>query len=377
MEHQELADWLQLLLTPGIGNSSARKLLAALGLPGNVFSQSHAALCTLVGPAQAAALQSEPEGLAALLECTWNWLNADPLRRRILTLGDALYPQSLLQTEDPPLLLYAMGMASAWSENLLNAASCLAVVGSRNPSPQGLANSREFARALSEAGLTIVSGMALGVDGAAHEGALDGAPAGSLATVAVVGTGLDRVYPTRHRELAQRIAERGLLLSEFPLGTPPLAQNFPMRNRIISGLSRGTLVVEAALQSGSLITARLAAEQGREVFAVPGSIHSTQSHGCHTLLKQGAKLVESAQDVLEELGPDSAPERVPAYATLTADADEPVLLQALGHDPVGLDALQARTGLPTPELLAGLMTLELQGLVARRPGGLFQRMVRA
>ena len=195
--------------------------------------------------------------------------------------------------------------------------------------------------------------------------------------VAVVGTGLDRVYPTRHRELAQRIAERGLLLSEFPLGTPPLAQNFPMRNRIISGLSRGTLVVEAALQSGSLITARLAAEQGREVFAVPGSIHSTQSHGCHTLLKQGAKLVESAQDVLEELGPDSAPERVPAYATLTADADEPVLLQALGHDPVGLDALQARTGLPTPELLAGLMTLELQGLVARRPGGLFQRMVRA
>ena len=302
MEHQELADWLQLLLTPGIGNSSARKLLAALGLPGNVFSQSHAALCTLVGPAQAAALQSEPEGLA---------------------------------------------------------------------------NSREFARALSEAGLTIVSGMALGVDGAAHEGALDGAPAGSLATVAVVGTGLDRVYPTRHRELAQRIAERGLLLSEFPLGTPPLAQNFPMRNRIISGLSRGTLVVEAALQSGSLITARLAPEQGREVIAGPGSSHSTQSHGCHTLLKQGAKLVESAQDVLEELGPDSAPERVPAYATLTADADEPVLLQALGHDPVGLDALQARTGLPTPELLAGLMTLELQGLVARRPGGLFQRMVRA
>jgi len=378
MEHQELAGWLRLLLTPGIGNTSTRKLLAALGLPGSVFAQSHAALCNLVSPAQAAALQREPRGLAALLESTWDWLHADPASRRILTLGDALYPQQLLQTEDPPLLLYAMGMPSAWTDNLLNAASssCLAVVGSRNPSPQGAANSREFARTLAEAGLTIVSGMALGVDGAAHEGALEGAAPGRLATVAVVGTGLDRVYPNQHRNLAYRIAQRGLLLSEFPLGTPPLAQNFPMRNRIISGLSRGTLVVEAALQSGSLITARQAGEQGREVFAVPGSIHSTQSHGCHALIKQGAKLVESAQDILEELGP-SGQECTPAYPTAStenADGEEPALLQALGHDPVGLDALQARTGLPTPELLAGLMTLELQGLVARRPGGLFQRM---
>jgi DNA processing protein len=382
MEHQELADWLRLLHTPGIGNTSARKLLAAFGLPGTVFSQAPTVLCAIVSPAQALALQSEPEDLAAQLKTTWDWLNADTVARRVLTLGDPLYPQSLLQMEDPPMLLYAMGMSAAWADNLLNTAatSCIAVVGSRNPSPQGAANARQFAQALSEAGLTIVSGMALGVDGAAHEGALDGAAAGMLATVAVVGTGLDRVYPGRHRDLAHRIAQGGVLLSEFPLGTPPLAQNFPMRNRIISGLSRGTLVVEAALQSGSLITARLAAEQGREVFAIPGSIHSAQSRGCHALIKQGAKLVESAQDVLEELNPGSSLASDTGSTEPTAathDACDTPLLQALGHDPVGLDALQARTGLPTPELLAELMTLELQGLVARRPGGLFQRQVLA
>jgi DNA processing protein len=386
MEHQELADWLRLLHTPGIGNTSARRLLAAFGLPGAVLAQRHAALCSVVSPAQAQALQTEPPDLAALLKTTWEWLNAEPASRRILPLGDPLYPQSLLQTEDPPLLLYAMGMAEAWTYNLLNAASatCLAVVGSRNPSPQGAANARQFAQALTDAGLIIVSGMATGVDGAAHEGALLGAAAGRLATVAVVGTGLDRVYPSRHRDLAHRIAQSGVLLSEFPLGTPPLAANFPQRNRIISGLSRGTLVVEAALLSGSLITARLAAEQGREVFAIPGSIHSTHSHGCHALIKQGAKLVESAQDVLEELDLHNAaqPERaetpaVPRPQAVPEDAKASALLQALGFDPTGLDALQARTGLPTPELLAQLMTLELQGLVARRPGGLFQRMAPA
>jgi DNA processing protein len=396
MEHQELADWLRLLLTPGVGNTSARRLLAAFGLPAAVLAQSPEALSTLLTPTQTQALLNEPADLEALLDTTWDWLSAEPAARRILTLGDPLYPQSLLNTEDPPLLLYAMGMPGAWSDNLLNAAgtACLAIVGSRNPSPQGVANGRQFAQALAEAGLTIVSGLALGIDGAAHEGALLGAAADRLATVAVVGTGLDRVYPRQHRALAHRIAERGILLSEFHLGTAPLAPNFPMRNRIISGLSRGTLVVEAALQSGSLITARMAVEQGREVFAIPGSIHSTQSHGCHALIKQGAKLVESAQDVLEELGwqaalslqPDWVPtqQEQPAQTAASATAAAPAptgpesaLLQALGFDPVGLDALQARTGLPTPELLAQLMTLEVQGQVARLSGGLFQRMAQA
>jgi DNA processing protein len=249
----------------------------------------------------------------------------------------------------------------------------LAIVGSRNPTPQGRLDAHQFARAFAEAGVTVVSGLALGIDGAAHEGALEGAPAGAVATIAVVGTGLDRVYPKRHLDLAHRIADRGMLLSEYPLGTPPLQQNFPRRNRLIAALSQGTLVVEAALQSGSLITARLAAEQGREVFAIPGSIHSPQSRGCHALLRQGAKLVESAQDVLEDLRfvlPAGAP-LSPAWP-----AGDRALLDALGYDPVGLDALIARTGIPAPLLQAQLLELELAGEVARQPGGLFQRLVR-
>jgi DNA processing protein len=387
MDRQELAAWLRLLLTPGVGNGSARKLLAAFGLPADVFAQTESTLASVVSLTQASALLQEPPECAALLATTWDWLQAAPDSHRVLALGDVLYPQSLLQTEDPPLLLYGMGLPEAWTHNLLNAPAtrAMAVVGSRNPSPQGAANARQFSQALAEAGLCIVSGLALGVDGAAHEGALAGAAEGVLATVAVVGTGLDRVYPARHRDLAHRIAQRGLLISEYPLGTAPLAANFPRRNRIISGLSVGTLVVEAALQSGSLITAKMAVEQGREVFAIPGSIHSTQSRGCHALIKQGAKLVESAQDVLEELQTDAG-----LTVEVTADHDAPAaqsgpasegeasaLLQALGFEPVALDGLQARTGLPTADLLAQLMTLELQGIVARLPGGLFQRQAQA
>ena len=261
------------------------------------------------------------------------------------------------------------------------------MVGSRNPTPQGADNAHALARNLAAGGLTIVSGLALGVDGAAHEGALQGAPAGQLATIAVVGTGLDRVYPRQHRDLAHRIAQGGLILSEYPLGTPPLAPNFPRRNRLISGLSQATLVVEAALQSGSLITAKQALEQGRDVMAIPGSIHSAQSKGCHALIKQGAKLVESAQDVLEELqrpaaltqaaldwDASGAPGLDDDAATSSADGDERALLRALGHDPVGLDALQARCGWPTAQLQAQLLELELMGHVGRLPGGLFQRI---
>ena len=256
------------------------------------------------------------------------------------------------------------------------------MVGSRNPTPQGAQNARQFARALAGGGVTIVSGLALGIDAAAHEGALDGAAPGALATIAVIGTGIDRVYPRQHRDLAHRIAGRGLIVSEYPIGTPPLAHNFPRRNRLIAGLSQGTLVVEAALQSGSLITARLASEQGKEVFAIPGSIHSPQSRGCHALIRQGAKLVETAEDVLEELrwpgNLDFATQKEaagadPVSASGPKDPDHD-LLEALGADPVSLDALQARTGLDTPTLQARLLTLELDGRVGRLPGGLFQRL---
>lgn len=384
MEREELSAWLRLQLTPGVGNTTARQLLAAFGLPDRMYQQSAAALGEVVSARQAAALLQSPSELPALLEVTWAWLQQDPEQHHVLTLGDPAYPQSLLNMEDPPLLLYGMGASEVWQQNLLATCSThsVAVVGSRNPTAQGVANARQFSQALAQAGLTVVSGLALGVDGAAHEGALDGATAGQLATIAVVGTGLDRVYPKQHFDLAHRIAQRGVLLSEYALGTPPLSANFPKRNRIIAGLARGTLVVEAALQSGSLITARLASEQGKDVFAIPGSIHSTQARGCHALIKQGAKLVECAQDILEELAlpfasatDTGAACAIPTGAAGLFDADTGVL-ETLGFDPTSLDALQARTGMDTPRLQAKLMELELLGLVARLPGGLFQRMAR-
>ena len=379
MDRDELSSWLRLELTPGVGNTTARQLMAAFGLPHQVFEASPNSLEQVVSARLRAALQQEPAALPTLLETTWQWLQDNPQQHRVLVLGDPAYPQTLLNMEDPPLLLYGMGAVGAWASAGLNAATLqsLAVVGSRNPTPQGAANARAFAQALAEAGLTIVSGLALGVDGAAHEGALDGAADGQLATIAVVGTGLDRVYPRQHRDLAHRIAQRGILLSEYPLGTPPISANFPKRNRIIAGLARGTLVVEAALKSGSLITARLASEQGKDVFAIPGSIHSTQARGCHALIKQGAKLVESAQDILEELGtltPELFPPANGPLPTVSAEAEDE-LLGALGFGPLGLDALQARTGLDIATLQARLMEFEILGQVSRLPGGLFQRLV--
>ncbi len=375
MERAELAGWLRLSLTPSIGDGAARRLLAAFGLPERIFAQPDAALREVVSQAQAAALQQPPPNLQAQIDLTWQWLHANDngTTRRVVTLGDAGYPASLLEMADPPLLLYVLGAADY---NLTQLGRSIAVVGSRNPTPQGATNARSFARALGEAGLPVVSGLALGVDGAAHQGALDAAGnAPRLATVAVVGTGLDRVYPARHRDLAHRITQQGLIVSELPLGTPPLTQNFPKRNRLIAGLARGTLVVEAALQSGSLITARLASEQGKEVFAIPGSIHSPQSRGCHALIRQGAKLVESVSDILEELPP--LPTRAAGgngHAANAVDATDHPLLDALGFDPVSLDALSARTGWGAAALQAKMLELELDGHIARLPGGLFQRM---
>ena len=395
MEKDELAAWLRLTLSPGVGNDAARRLLAAFGLPQAIFQQTASALQQVVSPAHASALLAEPPKLAALLDTTWDWLHApDPsgCGRAVLTLADASYPSGLLAMADPPLMLYLLGAgilkknvppapgasAQEATKTIANDLSrCIAMVGTRNPTPQGATNARQFAQHFSAAGLTVVSGLALGIDGAAHEGALAGAPDApdTLATIAVVGTGLDRVYPSRHLALAHRIAQRGLIVSEYPLGTPPLPGNFPKRNRIIAGLSLGTLVVEAAQPSGSLITARLAVEQGKEVFAIPGSIHAPQSRGCHALIKQRAKLVESAQDVLEEL-------QLPGTTTIAlfpkddsdTDAAEDEVLEALGFDATGLDALVARTGIDAAALQVRLLELELDGQVARLPGGLFQRM---
>lgn len=364
MPLHELAAWLRLLGTAGVGADSARKLLAAFGPPESVFQQGRPALHAVVGPRLAQALLTPPEDLAANIDLATNWL-AGGSNRHILSLDDPRFAPELLQMADPPLLLYVLGQIET-----LQHPQRLAIVGSRNPTPQGEQNARQFAQALGEAGVCVVSGLALGVDGAAHEGAL----AGGAPTLAVVGTGLDRVYPRRHLALAHRIAAQGALISEYPLGTPPLPGNFPRRNRLIAGLSQGALVVEAAMHSGSLITARLAAEQGREVFAIPGSIHAPQSRGCHALIRQGAKLVESAQDILEDLRittPD-APSNPAKIDDPLADSDS--LLKAMGFDPVSLDALQARTGLDTGTLQARLLELELQGDVGRLPGGLLQRL---
>ena len=393
-------------MTPGVGNETIRKLLATFGLPCAVLAQAPTALRQVVSSAKVAALGTVPPGWAEQLELTWQWLQQTgegSAQRHIVVLGDPEYPASLLTIEDPPLMLYLLGagkfipqqhpndaelempaLCAIANNRTGSLAQSSAIVGSRNPTPQGALNARQFAKAMGAAGLTVVSGLALGVDTAAHEGALDSVKPSDvwLATVAVVGTGLDRVYPRENRELAHRIAQHGLLMSEYPLGTPPLSSNFPRRNRLIAGLAQGTLVVEAALKSGSLITANLTAEQGKEVFAIPGSIHSSQARGCHALIKQGAKLVESAQDVLEEM---KISERPMAATYLVAALAQPedigdlfgtenALLSALGFDPVGLDALQARCHLVASELQAQLMTLELDGLVARLPGGLFQRI---
>ena len=377
MDALELQAWLRLTLSPGVGNETSRKLLAAFGSAQAVFAQGAPALRQLGTDKLVKAIQSEPPTLAAQLQTTLDWLQAGD-DRRVVVLGDAAYPAALLDIEDPPLMLYMLGtQVNRTQAATKKIAINLAIVGSRNPTPQGESNARQFAKVFGGAGLCVVSGLALGIDGAAHDGAM----LGGGETIAVVGTGLDRVYPKKHLALAHRIAQQGMIISEFPLGTPPLTANFPKRNRIISGLSRGTLVVEAALQSGSLITARLASEQGKEVFAIPGSIHSPQSRGCHALIKQGAKLVELAQDVLEELNlpvagltgfSASRPENG-TNPTAGQTCDDP-LLAALGFDAVSLDALQARTGLDTARLQAQLLELELGGQLARLPGGLFQRL---
>jgi DNA processing protein len=386
----EAAAWLRLLLTPGVGRATARRLLARAGSAQGIWELPHGAWRECATEAQAGALAALPERWEQQLEATAQWLArpAPGTAHALVLLGHAQYPDSLLQTQDPPLLIYVQGPAGllASARPWFPYPRALAVVGSRSPSVQGLLHARQMSEALAERGLCIVSGLAQGIDAAAHEGALKAAAAASgPVTIAVVGTGLDQVYPRRHAGLAREVALHGLVVSEYPLGSGPLAANFPQRNRIISGLSQGTLVVEAALKSGSLITARLASEQGREVFAIPGSIHAPQSRGCHALIRQGAKLVEGVDDILEELqGMEmqaiQAPVASKAVAKTTAKPGDAgpghPLLAAMGHDPLPLDELVARTGWSAAQLQAQLMELELDGRVARLPGGMYQRLTR-
>ncbi len=371
---RELAAWLRLTLIPGIGAETQRQLLKALEDPEAIFSAPSAALRGILGAGLMERLRSHD--CRAEVEAALNW--AALAGNHILTLADAAYPQALLTAADPPVLLYAKG-----DIGLLNRPG-FAIVGSRNATKQGEVNAEAFAATLCAAGFVIVSGLAAGIDAAAHRGAL--AATGVGATVAVIGTGIDRIYPARNEALAREIVAHGAIISEFPLGTPPLPANFPRRNRLIAGLGQGCLVVEAARQSGSLITARLAAEAGREVFAIPGSIHSPQSKGCHALIKQGAKLVESAQDILEELGwgrgiaavppvpKRGFPSVTPTLDAAAAGGGEDPILHALGHDPCDLETLAARCGLPPETVLARLLPLELDGRIAPLPGGRYQRL---
>ena len=358
----ELAAWLRLTLIPGVGGETRRALLKAFGLPQAIFEAGSGALSAIIDMVLAERLLNHD--CIADIEAALEW--ATQPGNRLLTLADADYPQSLLSSDDPPILLYAKGHTETLNRPML------AVVGSRNATAQGQRDAEAFSRALGDAGLTIVSGLALGIDAAAHRGAL----ATAAGTVAVIGTGADRLYPAKNEALARSIAEQGVVLSEFPLGTPALASNFPRRNRIIAGLGLGCLVIEAAQRSGSLITARLAAESGREVFAIPGSIHSPLSRGCHQLIRQGAKLVESAQDVLEELRWGSShPATVTAQQTQLPPNDcEEQVLALLGDAPCALDTLSGRSGLTPADLLAMLLPMELAGRVAQLPGGLYQRL---
>lgn len=365
-----VASWVRLQQVPGVGHETARRLLGAFGLPDQIFSSSFSALQKVVSERIALALTTAiDEKTQAQIEHTIAWV-AQP-GNHLMTLADEDYPHTLLNIPDPPIMLYLKGRRELLHHR------AIAVVGSRNATAQGVANAERFSETLSRAGFTIISGMALGIDTAAHQGGLRGSLHDGGSTIAVIGTGADTVYPARNRALAHQIAEVGCIVSEYPLGTPPLPANFPRRNRIISGLAQGVLVVEAAAQSGSLITARMAAEQGREVFAIPGSIHSPLSKGCHQLIKQGAKLVESAQDILEELGqmPIASAAASSTTTSTVADPNSSVLLSAMGFDPVDANTLAARCDIDAADLSAQLLILEMDGLVEMLPGAIYRRVV--
>ena len=357
--------WLHLTATPGLGPSAIRKLLAVFGPPEKVLDQSVQVLGEVVGSTRAQALLNSNPDRDAACERTLAWLGGGE-QRSLLTLDDPAYPRRLLDLADPPSLLYLLGDPTTLST------PSIAIVGSRDASAAGLAHATQFANELSALGLTILSGLARGIDGAAHEGAL----AGGGATAAFIGTGIDRVYPAQHHALARSIVGRGgAIASELALGTPPHPSNFPRRNRLIAAAALGILVVEAAAQSGSLITARQAADLGREVFAIPGSIHSALARGCHALLRQGAKLVETTDDILAEF-PHVALRSGPAREAGSTDAGstlEPAL-DHLGWEPAAIDTLILRSGEAAANWNIRLLGWELGGLAARLDDGRWQRL---
>ncbi|GJH07669.1 DNA-protecting protein DprA [Caballeronia novacaledonica] len=391
LDAEELRAWLRLAHAKGLRPLAMRTLLGAFGGPLEVLSESFASLAEIADARAAEAVLAPPEEIEGVpfddyIEAAFAW--ASEPGNHILTLADATYPQALLTMPDPPPLLYAKGRLE------LLQARAVAIVGSRHASPQGLEDARRFARVLSDAGLAVVSGLALGIDASAHRGALEGA----TGTVSVIGTGADLVYPAAHHTLAHEIAREGAMLSEWPLGTPARSANFPQRNRLIAGMSGGVLIVEAAMRSGSLITARLANEMGRDVFAIPGSIHAPLSQGCHRLLKQGAKLVETPEDVLEEFGFSPATARAASTAARRArprpvsaswasaradeadnaiDGDASRVLDALGHAPATLEILAMRTDLDGAALQGALLQLELSGRVAALAGGRYTAVERS
>ena len=366
---QDTESWLRLGLTEGVGGGALRRLLVAFGDPAKVLSANRSALEAVVKKSIATSIFLRKVNEERLSR-TIKWLE-DPLNS-LITLADSDYPKPLLNISDPPPILYFKGQRKFLVQ------PAVAMVGSRNATPQGLVNADAFAESASNAGFCIISGLAQGIDTAAHQGGLRGASS----SMAIVGTGLDLVYPSKNHELAHKLANEGGLISEFPLGTPAMSRNFPRRNRIISGMCHACLVVEATLYSGSLITARLALEQGREVMAIPGSIHSPLSKGCHALIKQGAKLVENIQDILDELHcqpqsvpqPESVPDGDDMVGMLTRESDETGLLIYFGYDSTDIDTLCSRSGLTVETVSAMLLGLELEGKIGCLPGGKYQRI---
>lgn len=359
--------WLDLSLTTGVGGKTLRTLLAAYDSPQAVLAAPEMELRHHVSPTIAGHICRDDR--SAEVAAAQHWLKQDGRVRHIVTLADEAYPQMLLETDDPPALLYAAGDLSLLQRRMV------AIVGSRSASSAGLRNTEIFARALADAGCCIVSGLAQGVDAAAHKGAL----AGGGTTIAVIATGMDIVYPREHRALATDIVQSGLLLSEFPLGTKPLPTHFPRRNRIISGLADACLVMEATLRSGSLITAQLAAEQGRDVFAVPGSINSPLYRGCHQLIKNGARLAENVNDVLDELNillppPPAAARRYEESSSAGSSRADGDILPFINYEPTSIDDIALRSGVSADALMPVLLDLEMAGKIVSTAGGCFQRV---
>ena len=376
-QDNNLAAWVALWRVSGVGCKTYQTLLDQFGSPADVFNATRVQLKAAgIGDALIEKIQQQARSSA---DPDMQWFHQSE-HHYIITFDNSLYPQRLKELPSPPPLLYVHG-----HPELLNDPQ-LAIVGSRNPTQGGQNNSYEFAKHLAATGLCITSGLALGVDGLAHKGALDA----KGVTIAVVATGIDRVYPARHRALAHQITVKGAIVSELPLGISPLARNFPRRNRIISGMSLGTLVVEAALRSGSLISARYASEQGREVFAIPGSIHNPLARGCHQLIRQGAKLIETAEHILEEIAPQleqsllvvSKPlkERSETATSPSStlddlfDKDQRLILETMGYDPISIDQLVIQTGLTLEVLSSILLLLELNGFIATSGRGRYTRI---